>query len=102
MRDTLPRPTFWWAFLFVRIPTEGAARMTPKTDTVVSATSYVGAGVSVIAGLTLTEWGVIVGIVTALVTLLINAIYQYRKDRREEKLFNLRVDQIKEGDRDGE
>ncbi|MCK0153874.1 phage holin family protein [Alcanivorax sp. S6407] len=76
--------------------------MTPKTDTAVSATSYAGAGISVIAGLTLTEWGVIVGIVTAIVTLLINFIYQQRKDRREEKLFQLKVEQIQEDVRDGE
>ena len=76
--------------------------MTPKTDTAVSATSYAGAGLSVIAGLTLTEWGVIVGIVTAVITLLVNVIYQIRKDRREEQLFKLRVDKIQEEVSDGE
>lgn len=76
--------------------------MTPKTDSVVSAGSYAGAGFSVLAGLTLTEWGVIVGIFTALLTLLINAIYQFRKDRREQRLFKLKMDQLQEIDSDGQ
>jgi uncharacterized membrane protein YhiD involved in acid resistance len=76
--------------------------MTPKTDSVVAAGSYAGAGVSVLAGLTLTEWGVIVGIFTALLTLLINAVYQFRKDRREQRLFKLKMDQLQEVDSDGQ
>jgi len=76
--------------------------MTPKTDSVVAAGSYAGAGVSVLAGLTLTEWGVIVGIFTALLTLAINAVYQFRKDRREQRLFKLKMDQLQEVDSDGQ
>lgn len=76
--------------------------MTPKTDSMVSAGSYAGAGVSVLAGLTLTEWGVIVGIFTALLTLLINGVYQFRKDRREQRLFKLKMDQLQEVDSDGQ
>lgn len=76
--------------------------MTPKTDSVVSAGSYAGAGVSVLAGLTLTEWGVIVGIFTALITLFINAVYQFRKDRREQRLFKLKLEQLQEVDSDGQ
>lgn len=76
--------------------------MTPKTDSVVSSASYAGAGFSVFAGLTLTEWGVIVGIVTAVLTLLMNAVYQYRKDRREQKLFALKADQLAEDSCDAE
>jgi len=76
--------------------------MTPKTDSMVSAGSYAGAGVSVLAGLTLTEWGVIVGIFTALLTLAINGVYQFRKDRREQRLFKLKMDQLQEVDSDGQ
>jgi ABC-type microcin C transport system permease subunit YejE len=76
--------------------------MTPKTDSVVAAGSYAGAGVSVLAGLTLTEWGVIVGIFTALLTLFINGVYQFRKDRREQRLFKLRLDRLQEVDSDGQ
>lgn len=55
-------------------------------DKVMNATSYVGAGVSVVAGLTLTEWGVIVGIVTAFLTFIASQVWQARRDRREERL----------------
>ena len=72
-------------------------RMTVKTDTVVSAASYAGAGVSVIAGMTLTEWGVIIGIITALVTLAFNIVYQIRKDRRESRLADAQLRKLESG-----
>jgi uncharacterized membrane protein (DUF485 family) len=48
-------------------------------------TSYAGAGASIGASLTLTEIGVTVGIVTALLTFVLNGVYMYRKDRREQR-----------------
>lgn len=74
----------------------GRRRMSTPTsaDTVMSATSYAGAGASIVAGLTLTEWGVIVGIVTAVVTLAANLVYQVRKDQRERRLWKLQVRQL--------
>lgn len=57
--------------------------MSNTADKVMSATSYAGGIFSVAAGLTLTEWGIIVGIVTALLTFLANQLWQVRKDRRE-------------------
>lgn len=48
-------------------------------------TSYAGSAVTIGASLTLTEIGVIVGIATALLTFLANAVYMYRKDRREQR-----------------
>lgn len=68
--------------------------MTPKTDAAVSGASYAGAGLSIFAGLTLTEWGVIAGIITAVLTLAVNWIYQYRKDRREQKLWKIQMDKL--------
>lgn len=47
--------------------------------------SYAGGVASVAASLTLTEVGVIIGIVTALLTFSVNAVYMYRKDRREQR-----------------
>jgi uncharacterized membrane protein (DUF485 family) len=47
--------------------------------------SYAGGATSIGASLTLTEIGVIVGIVTALLTFLVNVIYTYRRDQREER-----------------
>lgn len=45
--------------------------------------SYAGSVVAVISSLTLTQVGVIVGILTAFATLLLNVWYTRRKDRRE-------------------
>lgn len=61
------------------------------SDKVMNGISYAGAGTSVVAGFTLTEWGVIFGIVTALITLGANLIYQHRKDRRERQLHALEL-----------
>lgn len=51
--------------------------------------SYAGGAVSVAASLTLTEVGIIVGIVTALLTFLLNAWYTRRKNAREQMLAEL-------------
>lgn len=72
----------------------GQQRMTDKADTAAATVSYAGAGASILAGLTLTEWGVIVGIVTALATLAANLIYQFRRDRREQRLCDLQARQL--------
>ena len=58
--------------------------------------SYVGGGVSVVAALTLTDIGIIVGIVTALLTFIANMIYQWRRDRREQLAFQLRIKKLSE------
>ena len=75
--------------------------MTPKTDAVMSATSYGGAGASIIAGLTLTDLGIVVGIVTAVLTLLFNIYYQRRKDRRQQRLFELQEAKLSQDNNDG-
>ncbi|MFP1683356.1 holin [Alloalcanivorax sp. C16-1] len=76
--------------------------MTPKTDAVVSATSYTGAGASILAGITLTDWGIIVGIITALLTLALNLFYQHRKDRRQQRLFEAQMKQMSQEPADGQ
>ena len=52
-------------------------------------TSYAGAVGSVAAAMTLTQWGVIAGIVTALLTCAFNFAYLRRRDMREETLADL-------------
>lgn len=47
--------------------------------------SYAGAVVAIVASLTLTQWGIIVGIATALATFFLNAFYMRRRDLREER-----------------
>ncbi|MFK8398168.1 HP1 family phage holin [Pseudomonas sp. BGr12] len=61
------------------------------SDKVMSTTSYAGAAAAAVSALTLTDIGIIVGIVTALLTFAANMIYQRRKDRREQRLFELEV-----------
>lgn len=46
--------------------------------------SYAGGAVAVASSLTLTEIGIVVGIATALLTFVLNLVYTYRKDRREQ------------------
>ncbi|MDH0704333.1 phage holin family protein [Pseudomonas toyotomiensis] len=58
-------------------------------EKIMNGVSYAGAGVSVVSGLTLTEWGIVVGIVTALLTFAANIVYTHRKDRRDRHLLEL-------------
>jgi uncharacterized membrane protein (DUF485 family) len=46
--------------------------------------SYAGGIVSIASSLTLTDVGVIIGIATALLTFVLNAVYMRRKDKREQ------------------
>ena len=66
------------------------------SDKAVSAVSYAGAGFSVVSGLTLTDVGIIVGIVTALLTFAANMIYQRRKDRRERELHEAQLQKLRD------
>ncbi len=65
------------------------------TDQAVSAASYGGAAFSVFSGLTMTDWGVFVGIVTAIATLAANLIYQWRRDRREKIAHELHIARLR-------
>jgi uncharacterized membrane protein (DUF485 family) len=51
--------------------------------------SYAGALVTVATSLTLTEFGVIVGIATALLTFVLNAWYTHQRNNREHLLAEL-------------
>lgn len=57
--------------------------------TVHEATSYAGALGSIAASLTLTQWGIIAGIVTALLTCAFNFVYMRRRDAREQRQADL-------------
>lgn len=57
--------------------------------TVPEMTSYAGAIGSIGASVTLTQWGVIAGIVTALLTCAFNLAYMRRRDMREQMLADL-------------
>ena len=55
------------------------------------AASIAGAVSSISASMTLERFGVIVGIVTALVTCAANVIYRARRDRREERALDAQL-----------
>lgn len=56
------------------------------------AASIAGAVSSISASMTLERFGVIVGIVTALVTCAANVIYRARRDRREERALDAQLE----------
>lgn len=43
-----------------------------------------------------TDWGILVGILTAIGTFLLNYYFQRRRDRREQKLHDLKVQHLKD------
>ena len=47
-----------------------------------------------LAGLTLTEWGIVVGIITAILTFGVNVWYQHRRDQREQRLVDANIDRL--------
>ena len=53
--------------------------------------AYGGSGGAVVAGLTLNELGVIVGIFVAVVGLVLGQIWSWRKDRREARELAMRM-----------
>lgn len=64
---------------------------TMKNVSVAEVASYAGGVTSVGASLTMTELGVMVGIVTAILTFIVNLVFTYRKDRREERESDARL-----------
>lgn len=57
-------------------------------------TSYAGSATAIGSSMTLTKIGIIVGIVTALLTFILNIYYMRRKDQREQELAELQKQQI--------
>jgi len=55
------------------------------------AASYAGSGVALGSSLTLTDIGVIVGIATAILTFALNAFFMWRKDQREQRESDARL-----------
>lgn len=53
--------------------------------------SYAGSGVSIASSLTLTDIGIIIGIVTALLTFCLNTYFLRRKDKREAEEHEARM-----------
>lgn len=60
----------------------------------IQVSSYIGSAVSVLSSLTLADVGVIVGVLTAVATFVVNAVYTYRKDQREKRESRARLHEI--------
>ena len=62
-------------------------------------TAYSAAGTTILSGLTLSEWGVVVGIVCWILSTIANQYWAWRKTKREElkdkQLMKLRRDAYK-------
>lgn len=64
------------------------------TDKSITAASYSGGAVSIFSAMTLTDWGILVGIVTALATFALNVWWGMRRDRREQQAHELAINGI--------
>ena len=64
------------------------------TDKTVTAASYSGGAVSIFSAMTLTDFGILVGIVTALATFGLNVWWGMRRDRREQQAHELAINGI--------
>lgn len=56
------------------------------TDKSITAASYSGGAVSIFSAMTLTDWGIVTGIITALATFGLNVWWGYRRDKREQEI----------------
>ncbi|MCX4025183.1 holin [Endozoicomonas sp. SM1973] len=61
------------------------------TEKIISNAPYVASAGTVIAGLTLKDWGVIIGIILTTITVVVNWVYKHRRDKRETELFNRQI-----------
>jgi len=64
------------------------------TEKAITGSSYVGAVLSIIGGMTLTDWGIVVGIITALLTFGANMYYQRQKNAREQHLYEMELQYV--------
>jgi membrane protein implicated in regulation of membrane protease activity len=53
---------------------------------------YVRALAAIAASLTLTQWSIVAGIVTALISCVANVFFMARKDRREERALRAQLE----------
>lgn len=75
------------------------------TEKAMTGGSYLGAVLSIIGSMTLTDWGILVGIITAVLTFAANMYYQRQKNAREQHLYEMELQFVyrarQEGQQDG-
>ncbi|RDH41648.1 hypothetical protein B9G39_27240 [Zooshikella ganghwensis] len=57
----------------------------------ISNAPYAASAVTVIAGFTVKDWGVIIGVILTMITVAVNWVYKHRQDQRESALFNRKI-----------
>lgn len=70
------------------------------TDKSITAASYSGGAVSIFSAMTLTDFGILVGIITALATFGLNVWWGMRRDRREQQAHDLALSGFERRQRD--
>lgn len=55
------------------------------THTISTPAAYIGAGVTVVAGLSINEWAAVIGIVLAIATFCLNWYYKHKESKRKDK-----------------
>lgn len=74
--------------------------MSNKEDTLITVANtmtYGGSATTVIMGVSLFEWGVIIGIVTTVIGLVLGQYWQRRRDQREAEIMRATMDAIARG-----
>ncbi|MBU2714058.1 phage holin [Zooshikella harenae] len=53
------------------------------TEKMISNAPYAASTFTIIAGFTVKDWGVIIGVILTLITVIVNWVYKHRQDKRE-------------------
>ncbi|MGI0115218.1 HP1 family phage holin [Zooshikella sp. RANM57] len=53
------------------------------TEKMISNAPYAASTFTIIAGFTVRDWGVIIGVILTLITVIVNWVYKHRQDKRE-------------------
>ncbi|MBU2709143.1 hypothetical protein KCM76_24320 [Zooshikella marina] len=61
------------------------------TEKMISNAPYAASTFTIIAGFTVKDWGVIIGVILTLITVIVNWVYKHRQDKRETAIFNQKM-----------
>lgn len=74
--------------------------MDEKLNVIANTSKYVsygaGTGATILGSISWDELATIIGIITALLTFLVSCYFQWRKDRRDEEMFQLNKHHLEE------
>ena len=70
------------------------------TDKIISNAPYVASAGTVVAGMAVKDWGVIIGIILTTITVAVNWVYKHRQDKRETVLFYQQMNHSSDTDKE--